>query len=71
MAWIDLAYPEHRIAIEYQGEDHFTRRRSMTDTDRYTRLVDLGWRVYLYRSKDVYREPERIVAEIRRALGPR
>lgn len=71
VAWVDLAYPERRIAIEYDGEEHFTPRRSMRDTYRYTRLVDLGWRVYRYRARDVYGQPERIVAELRRALTHR
>ena len=69
VACVDLAYPEHRIAIEYEGENHFTRERAMRDVYRYTRLQDLGWRVYRYRSRDVYRAPDRIVAEIRRALS--
>jgi hypothetical protein len=71
VAAVDLAYPAHRIAIEYEGEEHFTRARSMKDVRRYTRLVDLGWRVYRYRSRDIYAEPARIVTEIRRALADR
>lgn len=69
VAHVDLAYPDQRIAIEYEGEEHFTRERAMRDVYRYTRLADLGWRVYRYRSRDVFGEPQRIVAEVRRALG--
>lgn len=71
VAWTDLAYPKSRIAIEYDGEEHFSKARSMRDTYRDTRLVDLGWRVYRYRACDVYGDPERIVADVRRALARR
>jgi very-short-patch-repair endonuclease len=69
VACVDLAYPAHRIAIEYDGADHFTVQRSVLDGTRGTRLADLGWRVYRYFAHDVYRNPARIVAEIARALG--
>lgn len=68
IATVDLGYPEERIAIEYEGEDHFTTERGPRDVYRYTRLVDLGWRVYRYVARDVYHAPDRIVAEIARAL---
>ncbi|GAA5151614.1 hypothetical protein GCM10023321_18960 [Pseudonocardia eucalypti] len=65
----DLAYPEHRIALEYEGHEHFTPERSARDAYRYTRLQDLGWRVYRYSRRDVFRRPTEIVAEIERALA--
>jgi very-short-patch-repair endonuclease len=65
---VDLAYPEATIAIEYEGIDHFTPYRVVRDTRRYTRLVDLGWRVYRYFAADVERHAERIVTEVGRAL---
>lgn len=68
VAHVDLAYPDQRIAIEYEGEEHLTRERAMRDVFRYTRLQDLGWRIYRYRARDILDEPERVVAEVRRAL---
>lgn len=68
VATVDLAYPEHLIAIEYEGADHFTDEQGRRDVHRYTRLVDLGWRVYRYTSRDVYLHPERITTEVDRAL---
>ncbi|HEX4362801.1 MAG TPA: DUF559 domain-containing protein [Pseudonocardia sp.] len=59
----------HLIAIEHEGADHFAGHRVARDVHRYTRLVDLGWRVYRYTANDVYQRPARIVAEITRALG--
>jgi very-short-patch-repair endonuclease len=69
LAWLDLAYPTRWIAIEYDGADHFSAQRSVLDGKRATRLADLGWRVYRYYARDVYRNPARILAEIARALG--
>jgi hypothetical protein len=69
LAWVDLAYPSHLIAIEYEGADHFAAERVLRDAHRGTRLTDLGWRVYRYFARDLYRHPHRIVAEISRGLG--
>ena len=65
--WLDLAYPELMIGTEYEGETHATPERVLRDVGRYTRLVDRGWRIYRYTKHEVYREPERIVAELCRA----
>ncbi len=65
--WLDLAWPELRIGIEYEGEPHTERARVLRDIARTTRLVDLGWRVYRYTKLEVYREPDRIMAELTRA----
>jgi hypothetical protein len=68
LATVDLAYPRQRIAIEYEGEEHFVRRRVIRDVGRGTRLVALGWRLFRYVSSDVYRTPARTVAQISDAL---
>ncbi|WP_219413714.1 hypothetical protein [Pseudonocardia nigra] len=66
--WLDLAYPDLMIGIEYEGEDHTTREGVLRDVGRYTRLVDRGWRIYRYTKYEIRGEPDRIVAEISRAL---
>jgi hypothetical protein len=63
----NLAWPELKIGIEYEGEPHTERARVLRDIARHTRLVDLGWRIYRYTKLDVYGEPGRIVAELTRA----
>jgi very-short-patch-repair endonuclease len=68
VVWLDLAYPGHAIGIEYEGNDHTTPQGVRRDIGRYTRLLDLGWRIYRYTGTDVYCDPERIVAELTRAL---
>ncbi len=69
LAWLDLAYPEARIGIECEGEDHRARDRVIRDTQRYTRLVDLGWRIYRFIAADVYRWPDATAERVRRALS--
>ena len=65
--WLDLAWPERRIGIEYEGEPHTQPGRVLRDIARHTRLVDLGWQVYRYTKREVYGDPARIVAELVRA----
>jgi hypothetical protein len=67
-AWLDLAYPDHLVAVEYDGRDHFVGRQVVRDSYRSTRLAELGWRVYRYFAGDVYRYPHRILTEVGRAL---
>ncbi len=65
--WLDLAWPERRIGIEYEGEPHTEPGRVLRDIARHTRLVDLGWQVYRYTKREVYGDRARIVAELVRA----
>jgi len=67
--WLDLAYPEHRIGIEYEGADHTRPERVLRDAGRYTKLVDERWRMYRFTKYQVYRTPDEIAATIARALG--
>jgi len=67
--WLDMAYPEHRIGIEYEGADHGSRDGVLRDVSRYTALVDRGWRMYRFSKYEVYGEPDEIATKIRRALG--
>ena len=67
--WLDLAYPQRRIGIEYEGAHHTERDAVLRDAGRYTRLVDAGWRIYRYTKHEIYGAAERIVADIRRALA--
>ena len=66
--WLDLAYPEHKIGIEYDGAEHLRPERVLRDIRRGTRLVDQGWRLYRYTKVEIYSEPDRIISEVRRGL---
>jgi very-short-patch-repair endonuclease len=67
--WLDLAYPECRVGIEYDGEVHADPAAVLRDIGRHTALLDKGWRVYRYTRLDLLRRPETIVDQIRRALS--
>ena len=71
VAYVDLAYPDRRIAIEYEGAEHFEPARAKQDARRGTRLTDLGWAVFRYLAGDVYNSPDRTVREIREAVRTR
>lgn len=67
--WLDLAYPEHMIGIEYEGEGHTTPESVLRDIGRGTDLLDRGWRIYRYTKYEILGEPEKIVAQVTRALS--
>ena len=66
-----MAYPQQRIGIEYEGEEHARAERVLRDVSRYTRLVDDGWRIYRFTKYEVYGDPDEIAAKIGRALAGR
>ena len=67
--WLDMAWPDHRIGVEFEGGGHTAPVEVLRDAGRYTRLVDRGWRIYRYTKFDVYGDPGRIVTELTRALA--
>lgn len=67
--YLDLAYPDQRIAIEYDGEDHRTQARARRDLEREAALVAAGWRVLRFDAYVVLWAPWQIVAEVRAELA--
>lgn len=63
----DLAFPEARIAIEYEGAYHFEGDQIVRDDARYARLRDLGWTVIRLAAADL-RDLDKVVARVRAAL---
>jgi hypothetical protein len=66
VARLDLAYPDRRLAVEYDGALHWAQRRA--DDRRRDALRALGWEVIVVSSEDYYREPLALVAKVRAAL---
>jgi very-short-patch-repair endonuclease len=64
VARVDLAYPELRIAIEYDGLWHAERHAFLDDRRRLNRLVAAGW-VVLHVTADDLRRPDVLVARLR------
>ena len=69
IAIADLAYPEYRVIVEYDGEHHCTDRdQNARDVDRLDDLVQAGWRVIRFNATHVgARRLERMV-RVRQAL---
>jgi very-short-patch-repair endonuclease len=67
VARVDLAFPDHRLAIEYDGEWHAERGQLTRDRRRLNRLTALGWRV-LHVTAAQMRDPEALVAAVRALL---
>ncbi len=53
IAVLDLAYPDHRVGIEYQSDFHTTPQRYRADLARLERLADLGWLMVQVTARDL------------------
>lgn len=70
VARLDLAYPDQRVGLEYEGEHHLRDRRQwQRDLRRYELLADLGWRVVRISALDVFTDPRPFLARVGRLMG--
>jgi very-short-patch-repair endonuclease len=68
--FIDIAYPDRRIAIECRGEaPHWGRERFRHDIDRSNALELAGWDEYTFTWWHVTADAASMVATVRGALG--
>jgi very-short-patch-repair endonuclease len=66
----DLGWPEHRLLLEYQGDEHrASRRRWLDDLTRVQLLEDAGYRVILVGAADLDDDARALAARIRCALA--
>ncbi|CAN5601148.1 type IV toxin-antitoxin system AbiEi family antitoxin domain-containing protein [soil metagenome] len=66
-AFLDLAYPAHRVGIELDGWEHHGQRGAFDhDRSRRNDLTLLGWQIFNFTSSTTDHELESVV---RRALG--
>ena len=66
----DMGWPEHRLLLEYQGDEHrASRRRWLDDLTRVQLLEDAGYRVILVGAADLDDDARALAARIRRALA--
>lgn len=69
---LDLSYPRVKLAVEYDGRQHVeVIDQWERDVERRDELDDGSWRLLVVTSKGIYREPEKTVARIYRALRAR
>lgn len=64
VARVDLAYPELRIAIEFDGAVHREADVFARDLRRQNRLVAAGWTVLRFSGSDVLAHPEEVVNQV-------
>ena len=68
LARVDFGWPEHRVALEYDGMWHDGPGRFVRDRQRLSALAAAGWRVLVITAADL-RHPEVLIARLRAALG--
>ena len=64
---VDLYYPDHRLAIEYDGASH--RDSLVADDRRQNRLQNAGVRLLRFTASDVLRNPDAVIRDVRLAMG--
>ena len=67
---LDLAYPEIRLAIEYEGRDHRTAERAVRDLRREAYLTRLGWDMLRLDAATVF-APRAVAIRVQRELVAR
>ncbi len=67
----DLAWPEFRVAVEYDGQWHADPDRMHLDRRRLNQFVEAGWLVLHVTGRRLLKEFPALVREIRAALVAR
>lgn len=66
---LDTAYPEWKVAVEYDGRHHVERDLQWSeDIERLEELGEEEWRIVTVTGLQMW-EPERVLSRIRKALG--
>ncbi|MDG4775216.1 DUF559 domain-containing protein [Solwaraspora sp. WMMD792] len=68
---VDLAYPQWRIALEYEGDHHRGRATFRRDVHRYNALRAAGWLVLRFTADHVLRRSGQVVQDVRQAIDER
>lgn len=61
---LDLAWPEFKVGLEYDGIDHLDRNRQRHDLERRAWLSDAGWRILYVTDTDIYSQHARMIARL-------
>ncbi|KAA1252237.1 hypothetical protein F0Q45_00200 [Mycobacterium simiae] len=62
---VDFAWPDRRLAAEYESIDwHAGRHEMLRDKTRWGKIQELGWTIVPIVVNDVRREPERLAQRI-------
>lgn len=69
--WPDAAYPEQRIALQYEGAHHADPRQQQLDIRRLAMTEALGWKEVRVVKEDLDGERPFVIEKVRAALGRR
>ncbi len=67
MATLDLAYPERKLGIEYDGSQHRAQTQFEKDVRRLERLADAGWTILRFTARDLRGPESAILQRVARA----
>jgi hypothetical protein len=66
---LDLSYPAIKLIVEYNGRQHVEDSEQWsTDIDRREEFDEEEWRLIVVLSKGIFKEPERTIMRVARAL---
>jgi hypothetical protein len=71
VARLDMAYPDARVGIEYDGVGHRSPSTFTDDLRKGNALVDLGWIILRFTSDDLVRRPDAVAAQVAAMLAKR
>jgi very-short-patch-repair endonuclease len=67
---VDVAFPKQKVAIETDGwAFHSSQEDFQNDRERQNKIALLGWQVLRFTWLDLTEYPERVIAEIKFAIG--
>ena len=66
--WVDLACPEFRTCVEYEGAHHLTPLRQVADKGRDQFMVDCGWNQVKIYARDLELGAQHVVPQVEAAL---
>lgn len=70
--WLDLAWEEAKVALEYDGEEGHTGRQNLrSDRRRHNFLQDDDWAMFYATDLDVYRDHEDLMRKVGAAVKRR
>ena len=68
---LDLAWPEHQVAAEYDGVEFHTGAHLTRDRTKWNALHGVGWTIFAVTGRNFWNDRDRILALIQAALTTR
>ncbi|HIY67462.1 MAG TPA: hypothetical protein H9830_14455 [Candidatus Agrococcus pullicola] len=65
----EIAFPDPRVALEYESEHHRVSRHQWNrDIEKYRAYAEVGWQVVRVTSELLYRRPRELIRQVRGVL---